>query len=127
MPTAFPRWPRPPTAGAPKFSAFLDEREQAIARGAMRSSGANCGFWGGYPGAERAVFYALPDYLDPSDPELFPIQGLTLRYPRQFSLSHRDFLGALMNLAHQAGSHRRYFSGGGHGGDLLVGTGVSAG
>ena len=101
--------------GIPKFSAFLDEREQAIARGAMRSSGANCGFWGGYPGAERAVCYALPDYLDPSDPELFPIQGLTLRYPRQFSLSHRDFLGALMNLRIKREAI----------GDILVGEGMA--
>lgn len=101
--------------GTPKFSAFLDEREQAIARGIPCPAGVCCGFWGGYPGAERALYYALPDYLDPADPGLYPIRGLTVRYPRQFPLSHRDFLGALMNLRIKREAI----------GDILVGEGVA--
>mgnify|MGYP006922548366 CR=1 FL=1 len=42
-----------------------------------------CGFWGGYPGAERALFYALPGYLDPEDADIYPVRGLTIRFPLQ--------------------------------------------
>ena len=100
----------------PKFSAFLDERQQAIARSVAAPAGeVRCGFWVGSAGAERALFYALPGYLDPEDADIYPVRGLTIRFPRQFSLSHRDFLGALMNLRIKREAI----------GDILVGEGLA--
>lgn len=84
--------------GIPRFSAFLDERQQRIARSAGVLPGAACGFWGGFPEAERKMFYALPEYCSPEDTSIFPIRVITAEFPRQYSLTHRDFLGALMNL-----------------------------
>ena len=101
--------------GIPRFSAFLDERQQRIARSAGSLPGVTCGFWGGFPEAERKLFYALPDYCSPEDPSLYPIRTLTASFPRQYSLSHRDFLGALMNL----GLRREAI------GDILVGEGTA--
>ena len=97
----------------PRFSAFLDERQQRIAGSAGTLPGVNCGFWGGFPGAERKMFAALPEYCSPEDPALYPIRVITAEYPRQYTLTHRDFLGALMNL----GLRREAV------GDILVGEG----
>ena len=99
--------------GIPRFSAFLDERQQRIALSAGALPGVTCGFWGGFPDAERKMFYALPDYCSPEDESLFPIRVITAEFPRQYSLTHRDFLGALMNL----GLRREAI------GDILVGEG----
>ena len=103
--------------GTPRFTAFLDERQQRIARSVGSVPGVECGFFGGYAGAERALFYAVPDYLLSADGEenLFPIVPVTAAYPERFSLEHRDFLGALMNL----GLRREAI------GDILIGSGVA--
>ena len=53
--------------GIPRFSAFLGERQQRIALSAGSLPGVTCGFWGGFPDAERKMFYALPDYCSPED------------------------------------------------------------
>ena len=82
--------------GIPRFSAFLDERQQRIALSAGSLPGVTCGFWGGFPDAERKMFYALPDYCSPEDESLYPIRIITAEFPRQYALTHRDFLGALM-------------------------------
>lgn len=99
--------------GIPRFSAFLDERQQRIALSAGSLPGVTCGFWGGFPDAERKMFYALPDYCSPEDESLYPIRIITAEFPRQYALTHRDFLGALMNL----GLRREAI------GDILVGEG----
>ena len=102
--------------GTPRFTAFLDERQQRIARSAGSAPGVECGFFGGYEGAERALFYAVPDYLVPADgEEIFPIVPVTAAYPERFPLEHRDFLGALMNL----GLRREAI------GDILIGPGIA--
>ena len=56
---------------------------------------------GGYEDAERAVAMFLPDYMDLSHARRETIAAISVRPPnRKFSeeLSHRDYLGALMNL-----------------------------
>ena len=54
-------------------------------------------FWGGFSEAERVVFGAFPDYLQPLE-ESFPIMGATVAFRKQDALQHRDFLGAFLAL-----------------------------
>ena len=68
----------------------------------------------GFAEAERRIFGALPDWMDPQDGTGYPVAGITVQFPAQFSLSHRDFLGALMHLGLKRDSI----------GDILVGEGV---
>lgn len=49
----------------PAFTAFLSLREQELVRRLMGEE--NLIFFGGYPGAERAVACFLPDYLEEDD------------------------------------------------------------
>lgn len=79
----------------PHFVGFLTEEEAALAKlAAERLHGRFC-LWGGYDGAERQVFCALPDWCEPDD-AAFPIAPLTLTFRACDTLSHRDVLGALM-------------------------------
>nr|WP_317411944.1 YlmH/Sll1252 family protein [uncultured Solibaculum sp.] len=81
---------------SPCFVGFLDERQAVLARATARQFG--CAFflcWGGYQEAERTVFGVFPNQPDVGD---FPIEPVTLRFRKQDSLSHRDFLGSLMAL-----------------------------
>ena len=77
----------------PKFSGFLTPSESTIIESSIKAP--NCFFFGGYPGAERRIFAALPDYVvEPfSD---FPISVLKFQYRKTDKLSHRDFLGSFM-------------------------------
>lgn len=54
--------------------------------------------WGGYEGAERQMLIYLPEYLDESalSCEDSPLVCLRATFYEGDSLSHRDFLGALM-------------------------------
>lgn len=100
-------------SGRARFFGFLDEREaDAAKRLAARESLPNVRLWGGYAGAERVLFGAFPDFLEPED-GAFPIAAVTAAYRARDRLSHRDFLGALLN----AGIERRAV------GDILVGEG----
>ncbi len=77
----------------PRFSFFLTEREQQLAKAAAQSVGVEYGFWGGYENAERKIFSSPP-----ADEEEYPSEPITFTYRRNDKLSHRDFLGALMSL-----------------------------
>lgn len=75
------------------YSEFLNPEEQSI----LESSYLPCVKFGGYPTAERIVA-AFGDNADVSD---FPIELLEISpVSEKFSdnLTHRDFLGGLMNL-----------------------------
>ncbi len=98
----------------PSFLGFLTEEETALCRDWLgREKDARFLFWGGYEDAERVMIGFFPDYLEPA-PELFPVVPLTFSFRREFSLSHRDFLGAFMAL----GIERDVV------GDILVGEGM---
>lgn len=97
--------------GVPRFSRFLNEREMIIAKQAARAVNANPIFYGGYDGAARTVCgffegtYAenysdeLPENLPiNSKLDLFPIRAVTFSFRNCNKLSHRDFLGAILNL-----------------------------
>lgn len=102
--------------GIPKYTAFLDERQQAVAQQAAAGiQGGRYGLFGGYENAERRIFAALPDYLDPEDTAGYPIQAVTVTWPKQYPLTHRDLLGALMHLQIKRETV----------GDILVGPGLA--
>lgn len=83
--------------GQARFLGFLDEREATAAESFAKRNGlSNVLLWGGYPGAERVMFGAFPEFLEP-DGAAFPIAAVTARYRTCDRLSHRDFLGALLH------------------------------
>lgn len=94
---------------------FLTEGERmdflsAAAGGERRSSGTYKGtewvFYGGWEDAERSVLFFLPDYMDAEDFRQQETGAETVAclevspVNRRFAepLTHRDYLGALMNL-----------------------------
>ncbi len=78
----------------PKFLGFLTPNEAAVAIKQL-SVKDKFNFFGGYNGAERTVLGILPDWCD--DP-IYPITAFTFTYRECDTLTHRDFLGALMAL-----------------------------
>lgn len=82
----------------PKFTLFLDGRQRRLADEVLRRERcSNYRYEGGLEQAERMMLSIYPDYLEGDEVE-FPIKLICFRYPKQFSLSHRDFLGSLMAL-----------------------------
>ncbi len=85
------------TSSMPKFVGFLRPIEAAEAENIAKKEGCNFEFFGGYEGAERTFFCAYPDWCEDRD-AFCPVEAVTFSYRKQDSLSHRDFLGALMSL-----------------------------
>ncbi len=84
--------------GSPRFTAFLDQRQQAVALYAIQSVGDCQGvFYGGEGDSDRKVLGIIDGYAHLTE-EMFPITVLGVRFPKDQRLSHRDFLGALMGL-----------------------------
>ena len=81
----------------PANTCFLSLREQEMVR-FLFGDAEGLHFFGGYQAAERKMLIFLPDYLDESS--LMDNDGslscLRASFYEQDSLSHRDFLGALM-------------------------------
>lgn len=85
------------TSSMPRFVGFLRPAEAAEAENIAKKEGCNFEFFGGYEGAERTFFCAYPDWCE--DRSTFsPVEAVTFSYRKQDSLTHRDFLGALMSL-----------------------------
>lgn len=88
------------------FSDFLDLNQQHIFHSVRRDlSAAKILAFGGYEGSERQMLAFLPDALYFGEScameDIFPIMALLVRpVNARFAgrLSHRDYLGALMNL-----------------------------
>lgn len=80
-----------------RFVGFLTPAEAACIRKNVPCGGANTMFFGGYEGAERTLFVALPEYADESE-----YRGLLSAIEvtgRDISgINHRDCLGSLMGL-----------------------------
>ncbi len=98
----------------PVNTCFLSPREQEMAR-YLFGQGERLHFFGGYAGAERRMLCYLPAYLEEDTlmEEGSPVVCLRATYFTGDSLSHRDFLGALMG----AGIGRETV------GDICAGTG----
>lgn len=96
-----------------KFIGFLDEHRLSLAIKTVEAEGyRNYLSWGGYSSANRCIFGVFAPYEQPCEDE-FPLCALRLSYRRVANLTHRDFLGSLMNL----GIRRESV------GDILVGEG----
>ncbi len=87
-------------SGIPTATAFLNPRQQTLAKTlANQTECTSYVFFGAYPEAERCTAIFLPDWAEPEQAEEYaPLQVLRAVWPAQakVSLSHRDFLGALM-------------------------------
>lgn len=80
----------------PKFTPFLDERQQMIAEKTLKSMGFyNFLSFGGCDFCKRKITGLFPSDISEDD---FPITAIEFSYPKAYSLSHRDFLGAVMSL-----------------------------
>lgn len=86
----------------PTHTEFLNLNEQDIFYRTMRKQkGVRYVLAGGYPMAERKVGMFLPSYLEEGDESMLPVSCvhiLPLNEKFADKLSHRDYLGALMNL-----------------------------
>ncbi len=81
----------------PRFVGFLDEHRQAVARAVLHEKGTSRFlFFGGYENAERTILGVFPSFLPP-DSALFPLSAIGFHYRKTASLTHRDFLGALLS------------------------------
>ena len=78
----------------PRFLGFLTPSELSTALSCFKL-GERYAVFGGYSGAERTVLAVLPDWCENAE---YPITALTFTYRKCDTLSHRDFLGALMAL-----------------------------
>lgn len=81
----------------PRFSAFLSDREQALALSVLnKCRWSDYAFAGGYDAAERKV---LCIYDGQRPEEIFPAQCLRVEVlQKEKALTHRDYLGALLSL-----------------------------
>lgn len=80
---------------------FLDGHERALCTEAVCLLGASAHslFWGGYDDAERVVCVFYPDYLNAAAAQAqVPMALLRAHTRRGATLTHRDYLGALMGL-----------------------------
>lgn len=88
--------------GVPRFSRFLNEREMIIAQNAARTQNADPIYYGGYDGAARTVCgFFEGTYAEEIPREdkliLFPMHAVTFSFRTCDKLTHRDFLGAILN------------------------------
>ena len=90
------------------YTHFLDPHQRSIAKRVLREIGKPAIFEGGYAEAERAVGLFMPDYLacaealdDFRSNSEYPLSLIRVIYKKNAyakELTHRDYLGALMNL-----------------------------
>lgn len=81
----------------PQFVGFLSPVEAAAAEPLLKNV---ChSFFGGYAGAERTFLGVFPSWVsEENERHLFPITPISFCFKPELSLSHRDFLGAVMAL-----------------------------
>lgn len=86
--------------GIARYTAFLSDREQDLARMALGKSTGEYRFWGGYSAAERKVLYIEPEYSYGVDPIV--CVRIKVQQPKQDSVpAHKDYLGAILGLGLQ--------------------------
>lgn len=79
------------------FSYFLNMRQKEIAAASILDFQCNFMFYGGLEEADRVILGLSPKYRELKAEE-FPIEAITFKWKKDFSLSHRDILGTLMSL-----------------------------
>lgn len=87
--------------GIPTHSLFLNAEEQAVLQTMHLQTGdVQQVLSGGFEGAERRIVCFLPPYLKNIPDSVFSFLALSPSSPKfAETLSHRDFLGALMHLS----------------------------
>ncbi len=88
-------------SGLTQHSRFLSERDRLCCEPVLRELGKEAVFWGGYAEAERTVLMLPAEWQEPESlrhGEACPVAVLRAAFRSEESLSHRDFLGALMGL-----------------------------
>ena len=88
-------------SGLGQHSRFLSERDRLCCEPVLRELGLEGVFWGGYGEAERTVLILPAEWEDGAGvcrAEDGPVAVLRASWRSDDSLSHRDFLGALMGL-----------------------------
>lgn len=81
---------------ASQFSHFLDERQAAVAQQYLKNLYDRYLFWGGDEACERKMLGIFSEYEEPS-PAALPLRATTFTFRKEDALSHRDFLGAILN------------------------------
>lgn len=76
---------------------FLNGHEINLAKRVADSFGVLYGFYGGYNEAERCILMCYPDFLCPDDKDI-PIKVIKAQTKNKSHLSHRDYMGAVLNL-----------------------------
>ncbi len=103
------------TRNIPAHTPFLSPHEQALVQALIAASGyPRAVFLGGYPEAERRVCLFLPDWMEEDTADCEALCALRAVWKDGRTLTHRDFLGALMGM----GITREKV------GDILVGEGT---
>lgn len=82
------------TRNKPVYLGFLNEHEQYIIKHSFPFYSSQLYFYGGFENAKRK-FLCFSENDDISD---YPIAKIFFKFRKSDKLSHRDFLGALMNL-----------------------------
>lgn len=83
------------TRNIPYFLGFLNESEQYIIKESFPFYSSYFHFYGGYDNSKRNLLcFSQKD----EDKSLYPVSPLYFTFRKTDKLSHRDFLGALMNL-----------------------------
>ena len=88
-------------SGLMQHSRFLSERDRLCCEPVLRELGLEALFWGGYAEAERTVLILPAQWQDEESVrrgDSSPVSVLRASFRGEESLSHRDFLGALMAL-----------------------------
>ena len=84
----------------PQSTRFLTPAERALALRLLQACHAEAyAFWGGYAAAERTVLLLWPAYMELEQlqcGEESPLCVLHAEFHSSYTLSHRDFLGALI-------------------------------
>lgn len=80
----------------PIFIGFFDEFDAARVQNIAEHGTTKFCSFGGYDRSERRMLGFFPDNVEPT-PEFFPIIRLTAVFYGDRPLSHKDFLGALIN------------------------------
>ncbi len=81
-----------------QFMHFLNEAEMQIVSEYVKSKNdALCMLFGGYDDARRCILGVFPEWEEPAC-EAFPIAALEIKKGYNISLTHRDYLGAVLSL-----------------------------
>ncbi len=83
---------------SPESTGFLNELEADILLSEFEHlTGCKAVFVGGYENADRRTLVFLPEYLELDENEI--VAAIRCSFYKDYQLTHRDFLGALMGLS----------------------------